>query len=162
VVRFRTAAVLAVAVFAIGAVVTGSALADGTMTISFGLNAKIVSKTEADLPISVSCAALPNQTTGSVDVSVSQTAGSNTTTATGSSAITCDGRTHDYVVAFVPLNGRWHNGTAEVSASGEAEGYYTVTSCGPDGNGGQKCTITTSDVRDEGSAGPSVVTLENG
>jgi hypothetical protein len=162
VVKLRRAGVLAVAAVAIGALVTGSALADGTMTISFASNAKIVSKTEADLPFSVSCDALPNQTTGSVDVSVSQTMGSNTTTATGSSAITCDGQTHNYVVALVTSNGRWHNGPAAVSASGEAEGYYTVTSCGPDGNGGQKCVTTTTDVRDEGSAGPSAITLENG
>lgn len=160
--RFRAAGVFAVAAFAIGAGVTGSALADGTMTISLGSNARIISKTEADLPISVSCAALPNETTGSVEVSVSQTAGSNTTTATGSSAITCDGQTHDYGIALVTNNGRWHNGPATVSASGEAEGYYSVTSCGPDGSGGQKCATTISDVRDVGSAGPSAITLENG
>jgi hypothetical protein len=161
VVKLRTAGVLAVAAFALGAVVTGSALADGTVTISFGSNAKIVSKTEADLPISVSCSFVPNQTTGSVEVSVSQAVGSNTTTATGSTPITCDGQTHDYNVALVTTDGRWHNGPAEVSASGEAEGYYSVTSCGPDGFGGVKCTTTKSDVRDEGSAA-SAITLENG
>jgi hypothetical protein len=161
-VRFGAAAVLAVGAFAIGAVLTASAFADATMTISFASKAKIVSKTEADFPISVSCVALPNQTTGSVEVSASQTVGSNTATATGSTPITCDGQTHDYGIALVTTNGRWHNGTAEVSASGEAEGYSSVTTCGPDGNGGQKCTITISDVRDEGSAGPAAITLENG
>ncbi len=160
--RFRTAGVLAVAAFAISAGVTGSALADGTMTISFGSNAKIVSKTEADLPISISCSVLPNQTTGSVEVSVSQTAGSNTTTATGSTPITCDGQTHDFSVTLVTTDGRWHNGPAEVSASGEAEGFYSTMSCGPDGNGGVKCVTAISDVRDEGSAGPSAIALENG
>ena len=38
----------------------------------------------------------------------------------------------------------------------------SVTSCGPDGYGGQKCVTATSDVRDQGSAGPSAITLENG
>jgi hypothetical protein len=161
VVKLRTAGVLAVAAFALGAVVAGSALADGTMTISFGSNAKIVSKTEADLAISVSCAALPNQRTGSVEVSVSQTVGSNTTTATGSTPITCDGQVHNNSVALVTTNGRWHNGPADVSASGEADGYYSVTSCGPDGNGGVKCVTAISNVRDEGSAA-STITLENG
>lgn len=160
--KLRTAGVLAVAAFSIAAVLTGSALADGTMTISFGAKAKIVSKTEADLPISVSCDVVPNQTTGSVDVTVSQTVGSNTTTATGSTPITCDGQTHDYGVALVTTNGRWHNGPADISASGEADGYYSVTSCGPDGFGGVKCTTTKADVRDQGSAGPSTITLENG
>jgi len=142
------------------AAIAGSAAADSTMTIDFSPKAKIA-KAEADIPVTVSCALLANQTSGSIIVTVEQTSGSKVATGTGSVPIGCDGTAHSYLVPVILKDGRWHTGQATVSATGDADGHGTVTTCGTDGNGNTVCTITIVPEHDGGIAGPASITLEN-
>jgi hypothetical protein len=141
---------------------TGAALAYTSMTISLDNSAKLVSQSEAEVSLTVSCDAIENQTSGSVDVSLAQQSGSKTTSATGSTAIVCDGQLHSYVVPVIATGGRWHNGDATVSATGQASGTRTITVCSSDRDGNVECSTGTVNQYDRGSAGPQAITLENG
>ena len=154
----RVSTVIAVLVFL--SVVAGSAAADGTMTIDFSARAKIA-KAEADIPATVSCALLANQTSGSIIVTVEETSGSKTETGTGSAPIACDGTPHSYLVPVIVNDGHWHTGQATVSATGDADGHTTVTTCGTDSNGNTVCDTTNVPEHDGGIASPGSITLEN-
>jgi hypothetical protein len=129
------------------------------MTISLPAKAKIVSKSQAELRVGVSCAPLLSQTSGSLSVTVTQGSGAKTAGATGSAAITCDGQTHEYVVQLVTA-GRWHNGDATASATGTASGLGSPGVCTTDGSI-IVCFPGTVQT-DSGTAGPAAVELENG
>jgi hypothetical protein len=150
----------AVAVLVALGVFAGSAAADGTLTIDFSAKAKIA-KAEADIPVTVSCALLANQTSGSIVVTVEQASGSKTEAGTGSVPIVCDGTSHSYLVPVIVNDGHWHTGQASVSATGEADGHATVTTCGTDSNGNTICDNTIVPEHDSGVAGPASITLEN-
>jgi hypothetical protein len=153
-------AVIAAGVLATG-LLAGSASADGAMTISLPAKAKIVSKSETELVVGVSCAPLLSQVSGSVTVTLTQSSGSKTTTATGSTPIVCDGQTRQYVVDFVAVDGRWHNGDATViSATGTATGTTAPGACWVDSDGNLVCTAP-SPPTDTGTAGPATTVLEN-
>jgi hypothetical protein len=159
--RFRrmSLAVVAAGVLTAGLFV-GSASADGAMTISLPAKAKIVSKSQTELHVGVSCAPLFSQVSGSVSVTLTQSSGSKTTTATGSTPIICDGQTHEYVVDVVVPDGRWHNGEATISATGTATGATAPGACYVDSNGNLICTAPSTPT-DSGAAGPATTVLEN-
>jgi len=152
-------AILAAAVMAAG-LLTGSASADGTMTISLPAKGKIVSKSQAELRVAVACAPLISQVSGSGSVTLTQSSGSKATKATGSVPINCDGQTREYVVEVVALDGRWHNGEATVSAVGTATGATGPGACYVDSDGNLVCTAP-STPNDSGTAGPATTVLEN-
>jgi hypothetical protein len=156
---FRNAVV---ALIVISGLAAGASSAAGTMTISLPLRAKIIARSEVDVPLSVSCAPLDNQTDGSVELHLVQVAGSKTTSATAEAPIVCDGQNHNSVVALVTSDGRWHNGEATATASGDADGWQSITVCAPNSDGVVQCTTGTASQHDEGTAGPVTVALENG
>jgi hypothetical protein len=151
--------VLATGVLAMG-LLAGSASADGAMMISLPAKAKIFSKSQTELIVGLSCAPFVSQVTGSVSVTLTQGSGSKTTTATGSTPITCDGQTHQYAVDVVAVDGRWHNGDAVISASGTATGATAPGACWVDSDGNLVCTAPSTPT-DSGSAGPATIVLEN-
>jgi hypothetical protein len=140
--------------------IAGSASADGSMTISLPANGKLVSKSQAELRVAVTCAPLVSQVSGSLSVTLTQASGSKATSATGSAPITCDGQTREYVLEVVALEGRWHNGEATVSAVGTATGATGPGACYVDGNGNLVCTAPATPT-DSGAAGPATTVLEN-
>jgi len=152
-------AIVAAAVLTAG-LLAGSASADGAMTISLPAKAKIVSKSQTELVVGVSCAPLFSQVSGSVTVTLTQSSGSKTTTATGSTTIICDGQTRQYVVDVVAVDGRWHNGDAVISATGTATGATAPGACWVDSDGNLVCTAP-SPPTDSGTAGPATTVLEN-
>ena len=74
----------------------------------------------------------------------------------------CDGQARAYPVAVTATSGRWHNGSATLSATGSAAGYTTVEACYIDSDGVQHCAIGYSAEHDTGAVGPVSLTLENG
>ena len=148
------AAVLTAGVISAGA---GAAI-EGPLTVSFGGRGTIASKLEADVLVTVTCAALVNQTDGSVTVSLGQDSGPKQAAGSGSTAIVCDGNAHSYSVRVFATTGRWHNGPSTASATGIADGFVTVTTCNGDNT---ICATGNVPAEDSGVGGPATITLEN-
>lgn len=155
----RHCLIVAAAVVAVGVVCAGAAGAiEGPLTVSFAGKGTIASKVEADVLVTVTCAALVNQTDGSVTVSLSEDSGPKQAAGKGSAPIVCDGNAHSYSVRVYATTGRWHNGTSSATATGIADGYATVTDCN-----GDNTICVTGDVpaEDSGVGGPATIALEN-
>lgn len=134
------------------------AAVEGPLTVSFGGTGTIASKLEADVLVTVTCAALVNQTDGSVTVSLGQDSGPKQAAGSGSAAIVCDGNAHSYFVRVFATTGRWHNGTSSATATGIADGYVTVTTCNGDNT---ICATGNVPAEDSGIGGPATIALEN-
>jgi hypothetical protein len=152
--------IVVAALLSVGLVCAGAAGADeGPLTVSFGGKGTIASKVEADVLVTVRCAALVNQTDGSVTVSLSQDSGPKQAAGRGSADIACDGNAHNYSVRVFATTGRWHNGTSSATATGVAHGYVTVTDCNGDNT---ICVTGNVPAEDSGVGGPATITLDNG
>ena len=151
--------IVAAAVLAAGVIsAAAGAAVEGPLTVSFGGNGRIASKLEADVLVTVTCAALVNQTDGSVTVSLAQDSGPKQVAGSGSASIVCDGNAHSYSVRVFATTGRWHNGPSSATATGTADGYVTVTACNGDNT---ICATGNVPAEDSGVGGPATITLEN-
>ena len=127
------------------------------VTVAIDSPGVLMSTTEVDVPVTVTCTAL-NVTSAQVSVSLVQ----GLVSGSGSSSMQCDGTTHTYGVKTATSAGTWQTGAATASASAVVDGWIPISFCQIGPNGVVVCTEERQPYTMTASAGPTTIEVVSG
>ncbi len=128
-----------------------------SLTVTIDSPGVLMSTTEVDAPVTVTCSAM-NVISAQVSVSLVQ----GLVSASGSSSMQCDGTTHTYRVKTVTSAGTWQTGTATASANAVVDGWIPISFCQIGPNGVVVCTEERQPYTMTASAGPTTIEVVSG
>ncbi len=122
------------------------------VTVTIDSPGLLISTTEVDVPVTVTCSAM-NVISAQVSVSLVQ----GLVSGSGSNSIQCDGTTHTYRVTTMTSVGTWQTGTATASANAVVDGWIPISFCQIGPNGVVVCTKERQPYTMTASAGPTTI-----